>query len=204
MFFNIDNNTGITSNMKTWYLPYGEPDKNTSILNDNVLEKSLNPLFKNVYHPYNPQYNQSNIAELNHNMLEGQPEYQKQNLTKAYTGQKNQTMDNKLGLLSESQIKDADIKWDSFLLSPTQQSQQDDLSYSHYKIDPDFRALPDGKRNFQNPHVMNGTLTQIVPWDSINNDNEDEYFNERNFQKIYNHPFYGQMKPMLEQPFKHL
>ena len=198
----------MNNNNNIWYLPYGDPAKNSTILNDDKFNEPLNPIFQNVHHPHNPQYNytHANSGQLNHNMLEGQPEYQKEKLTKAYTGKHTDNIKNKLGLLADSIVLDADIKWNnSYMLSPTQQSQQNDLSYHHHKIDPDFKVLPDGQRNFRNPNVMSGPLTQIVPWDSFNNDEQDdEFFNERNFQKIYNHPFYNQMKPMLEQPFKNL
>lgn len=190
----------------TWYLPYGDPTKDTTILNDDIfLHDDLTPLFNNIHHPYNPQYDSKNIIEANHNMLEGQPIYQKDNFLDKYINAPPIEPPNKSGLLSDSNMLKANIHWDNSLsLSPTQQSNQDDFSYHPYKIDPDFRALPDGKKHFKNPNIISGTLSNIVPWDSFNNPEDDEYFNERNFQKIYNHPFYQQVKPMLEQPFKNL
>ena len=193
-------------NNTTWYLPYGDPIKDTTILNDDIfLNDPLTPLFNNVHHPYNPQYSTNNIVEANHNMMEGQPDYQKANLYRPYiTGDcSHYNKNNRVSILGNSQIDKADIHWgESLKLSPTQQSMQNDFSYHPYRIDPDFRALPDGKRNFKNPNVTCGDLSQIVPWDSFDNEKNDEYFNERNFQKIFNHPFYSQLQPILEQPFK--
>lgn len=75
-----------------------------------------------------------------------------------------------------------------------------------YRITTNFVASPKNCKPIINHHEIKTPTTQIVPWDTIMelNKKTDKYFNERNFQEVLNHPFYHQMKPFLEQPFKHI
>lgn len=75
-----------------------------------------------------------------------------------------------------------------------------------YEISSNFVASPKNGNLIENDHQIKTPTTQIVPWDTIMelNKNNDKYFNEQNFQEVLNHPFYNQMKPFLEQPFKHI
>jgi hypothetical protein len=190
------------SNQQTWFYPYARPTASTTILEEEeYFNESMSPLFDNIRHPFNPQYKYNNIAgETNHNMLEGQPEYQRTNFYSNYINQNEQQKYKKLGLLANSKSKEANIHWNNGAINNKK------FEYNPYQINPEFKALPDGQKHFNNPHTMKGPLTQIIPWDMFSklDKNDDEYFNERNFQEIYNHPFYNNMKPFLEQPFKYL
>jgi hypothetical protein len=187
----------------TWYLPYGNPDViNTILENESYFNEEMSPIFNNIKHPYNPQYRHNNIAgEVNHNMMEGQPKYQSKFFYQDYTNMDKITNVKQLTTLKNAESKNANIHW--LHNNPTKQK---NIKYNPYKINSQFRALPDGHRHFYNPNKVNGPLKQVVPWDTFNSlqQNEDEYLNERNFQEIYNHSFYQNMKAVLEQPFKHL
>lgn len=184
-----------------WFFPYAEPTATNTILDDErYFNESMSPLFNNIKHPNNPQYRHESIAgETNHNMIEGQPEDQKKNLLSNYINAQSLTP-KKESPLNDKRISEANIHWKTV----NDCSKKDKYEYNPYKISPNFRALPDGPRNSNNPNKMTGPLTQIVPWNQIVDLNKDEYFNERNFKEMFNHPFYNEMKPFLEQPFKHL
>jgi hypothetical protein len=187
----------------TWYLPYGNPDATSTILeNKTYFNEEISPIFNNIKHPYNPQYSYNNIAtEANHNMMEGQPQYQNKFFYQDYTNMHKLTNIKQLTALKNAKQKNANIQW---LHNNPKKNQI--TKYNPYMIDSLFRALPDAHRHFDNPNKIKGPLKQVVPSDIFNNleQNDDEYLNERNFQEIYNHPFYQNMKPILEQPFKHL
>jgi hypothetical protein len=188
-------------NNQTWFLPFAQPTASKTILEDEqYFNEAMSPLFNNIKHPYNPQYRHNNIAgELNHNMLEGQPNFQKKHFFSKYTNESKELNLNQIGLLENSQIKDANIHW-------IDNNKTQKMEYNPYQISSNYKTLPNGSRNFNNPHKIKGPITQIIPWDTFQelNKKDDEYFNERNFQEILNHPFYQHMKPFLEQPFKHL
>ena len=96
----------------------------------------------------------------------------------------------------------ANIKWseNNIKQSPLEVNNE----YHPGTINPGFRALPDEHRFFRNPDKIQGHLKKVVPWELVQTNEPDEYFNEQNFQKIMNHPFYQSMKPFLEQPFKYM
>lgn len=189
----------MNNNNNIWSLPYGKPNASNTILEDeSYFNEAMSPIFNNIKHPFNPHYRHHDIAgEANHNMLEGQPTHQKNNFLTPYTNKETNPLN--AGLLTYSPVKQANIGW-------IDEKKDDD--YHPYQIDPHFKALPNNFKNYNNPHKMKGPTTQVVPWDTFQelnkNRREDEYFNERNFQDILNHPFYHNMKPFLEQPFKHL
>lgn len=193
-------------NSQPWFLPYAKPNALNTILNDEqFFHETISPLFNNIKHPYSPHYGYKDIAgEANHNMLEGQPTYQKTHFSSEYINKNNMGQNNdidKYGLIKNSQIKQANIGWiDNDTLKYTKNN------YNPYQISSNFSVLPNNIKNFSNPHKIKGPLTQIVPWDTFKelNKKDDEYLNERNFQEILNHPFYQDMKSFLEQPFKHL
>lgn len=180
---------------ETWFFPYSKPTATSSVLNNDIFFNDSNSsMFQNIYHPYNPQYDYKNINDSNdYNMLEGQPEYQKQQIE---TNQTTETDINnrQLGLLGSGKHKEANIFWNN------------NYKINHpNQIEPDLSILPDGHKNFDNPDKLSGNLTRIIPWDTFGfRKTDDEYLNERNFEEVFNHPFYQQMKPILEQPFKHL
>lgn len=69
----------------TWFQSYGNPNKLNNILEDNnIINESIQPLFKNIKHTHDTHYTHNNIKEVNHNMLEGQPSFQHENLLKPY------------------------------------------------------------------------------------------------------------------------
>lgn len=187
---------------ETWFFPYARPTATNDVLNeDEFFNESMSPLFNNVRHPYNPQYKHNNIeGGANHNMLQGQPEYEVANFYSKYTNENGNQNLQELGLLGSSRQDKANIFWNNNGLVTNKK-----VDFNPYQINPEFRSLPDGAKNFNNPHKMSGNLTKIVPWDIFGfNKNNDEYLNERNFQEVFNHPFYQNMKPVLEQPFKNL
>lgn len=187
---------------QTWFFPYAKPTATTSILDDKTyFNDNLSPLFQNIHHPYNPQYSDKNIQQVNHNMLHGQPEHTIRNLHTNYTNMNGQLNYQSVGLLASSKQKKANIYWNNNGIE-----KERTIDYHPYQISSNFRAIPDGHRRFDNPGKMKGNLTQIIPWDMFNklDEDDDEYFNERDFKKIMNHPFYDKTKQFLEQPFKHL
>jgi len=190
-----------THNAQTWFFPYARPTATTTVLDESeYFNESMSPLFNNIRHPYNPQYKYENVnSAANHNMMQGQPQYQHDNFYSDHTN-KHQSNVKKLGLLAGSKSKEANIHWNNNgVMSNTK------FDFNPYQINPEFRALPDGLKQYDNPNKMTGPLTEIIPWDQFPLEKtDDEYFNERNFQRIYNHPFYDNMKPFLEQPFKKL
>lgn len=187
-----------SSKTQTWFLPYAKPCATTSILNDEQhFSQTMSPLFNNVKHTYNPHYNESYLASYNDNMLHAQPKHTLKHFKSNYTNSETNCNENKkqMSIIANSSIKKANITWKN-------NNYYNDIEYNPYSIS-EYKILPDGAKHFNNPHKINGNLISIVPWEMME-EKEDEYFNEQNFQKIFEHPFYQNMKPFLEQPFKSL
>lgn len=171
----INNNTDIHP---TWFLPYANPTATTSITNDNhYVNMNTSPIFERVM--YLPHYSQNNV-----NVTVSNNNNNNNNNKHNYNYNLNGS--NKINNLMNNKNRNVNIPVFNIsnLQNNVNNNENNKLNTMEIK-----------------PHRVDKYYSIV---DNIESNTDCNFGNERNYQKIYEHPFYQNMKPFLEQPFKHL